>query len=382
MGPNGTGGGVQQELRLYSATDTILVVPGKPAPQDHGPVVALDLFGSFLVNSNDEARGVSNVLVGWDQIPKYSADHLNNKEGVVPNDYSVEFSINERPGKVTLFPGTYYPKLGSAPMRRYPGVREQQVEQALILLATLQAEEETINGETDYYVTFTLNGIARRLKDMGSTMSKAQIRQALEVLSSTIMTIESASKKGYREPILPAFARNLASLQGNNGDDIWRVKLHRIVVKSILMVTYRQYPIGKLRGYSPVGAALLRRIHYILPNVSEGIPYKFTVTEMKLVTAGLTHVRLSGSKDAIVKELEQMLEDRFLTRYTVEDIFPSERRRGRPTPTDYRFTLYPGPEWIKNMKAGAKRQELAEQRLKLARSQRNERHTKAISSEE
>lgn len=378
---NGYGANPPQEAKLHTI-HTPVFVPAKPVDPDKASVVALDLFGSFLVNSPEEAKGFGNVLVGWDQIPKFSAEHLNNKDGQVPNDHSVNFRISGQEAKLTLFPGTFYPKKGSKPMRRYPGVKEQQVEQALIHHATIQAEEQTMNGDTTYYVTFTINALARWLKAMGSTMSNTQIRQALDVLSSSVMTLSYGEdlKLDNRDTILPSFDRNNNSKDGNNGDDIWRVKLHKIIVQSILKVTYRQYPIGQLKHYSPVGAAIMRRIHYIITNVSEGQPYKFTCQEMKMVTAGLNHVRLSGSMQAISKELERMKGDDYLESYTVEEIFPEVRGRGRPTPIDYRFTLYPGPEWIKNMKAGSMRQNITEQRLSLARSKRPDRHNQLLLS--
>lgn len=369
-----TATGTTQEAKLHSIRSA-MVVPANPVPHSSVSVVAMDLFGNFLVNSVEEAKEFGNVLVGWDSIPKFSAEALNNKEGIVPNDHRVDFPINGKMATMTLLPGTYYTKKDGQPMRRFPGVKEQQVEQALIHQATIQSEEETKDGHTSYFVTFTINGLGRQLKAMGATMSNAQIRQSLDVLSSSVMTLTYGDnlKLDRREPIIPSFERNNNSKDGNNGDDIWRVKLHSLIVQSILKVTYRQYPIGQLKDYSPVGAALMRRIHYIMTNVSEGMPYKFTVKEMKMITAGLSHNRLSGSMMAIKKELERMQADNYLVRFTVDDIFPEVRGRGRPVPTDYRFTLYPGPQWIKNMKAGSMRQAVTEQRLGLPRSKRQER---------
>mgnify|MGYP003602910078 CR=1 FL=1 len=361
-----------EEVKLYKATGPV-VIPGKPIAPGELPVQALDLFGSVLTNSVEDVKNYGNVFVAWEQIPKFAADSLNNKEGVVPNDYSTPFNILKKEAKITLFPGTCYEKGKS--IRRYPGVKEQQVEQALINHSLAQNEEQTVNGFTSYFVTFTINAISRRLKDMGSSMSNVQIRQALDVLSSSVMTLTYGEDhtRDNRDTIISSFDRNANAKDGNNGDDIWRVRLHPLIVQSILQVTYRQYPIDKVKHYSPVGGALLRRIFFIMTNVSEENPYKFTVLELKKIIAGLTHVRLSGSMIAIKKELDRMITDRYLDRYVMDEIFPVKRGRGRPVPIDYRFTLYPGPDWIKNMKAGSLRQSLTEQRLGLPRSKRPER---------
>lgn len=361
--------------KLYSRHDEKLI-PTEPVTAENRPVVALDLFSSFLANSTEEAKRYGNVLGVWDQIPKFSAEHLNTKDGQVPYAHQVDFQINGQTAKLTLFPGTFFPTQHSKAMRRYPGVKEQLVEQALIHHASLQGEEHMADGGTCYSVTFTISALGRQLNAMGSTMSNAQIRQALEVLSSSVMTLSYGEglKRRNRDTIFSSFDHNATRKQsGNNGNDIWRVRLHALVVQSILKVTYRQYPISHLKHYSPVGAALLRRIHYIATNVSEEQPYKFTITEMKMITAGLNHIRLAGSMQALRKELERMQADHYLTRFTVEDIFASVRGRGRPVPIDYRVTLYPGPQWIKNMKAGSMRQNIIEQRLGHPRSKRQER---------
>ena len=351
-------------------------LPVKPVATNQKPQEALRLFGSFLCNSEAEANALGNVIMVWESLPKFAGEYLNTTDGTVPNDCVIEFALNGKTAKLTLFPGTYYSrKKNSKPMRRYPGVKEQAVEQALIHQACVQAEEHTINGETSYYVTFTMNSIGRTLKLMGSTMSNSQIREALEVLSSSVMTISYGDDliQDKRNTILPSFDRNVSSQSGNNGDDLWRVKLHPLIAHSILNVTYKQFPFSAMRNYSPPGAFLLRRMHYIKANVSEVAPYVFKLTEIRNLTAGLNHVRLASSLVCVKKELDKMVADGLLESYTVDEVFPIKRPRGRPVPIDYDVTLFPGREWLKNVKAGHVRLNVSERRLGLPRSMREER---------
>ncbi|MFG0463894.1 hypothetical protein ACF8LF_04430, partial [Pseudomonas putida] len=192
--------------KLYSRHDE-KPIPAEPVTAENRPVVALDLFGSFLANSSEEARRYGNVLGVWDQIPKFSAEHLNTKDGKVPDAHQVEFQINGQTAKLTLFPGTFFPTQQSKAMRRYPGVKEQLVEQALIHHASLQGEEHMGNGGTCYSVTFTISALGRQLNAMGSTMSNTQIRQALEVLSSSVMTLSYGEglKRRNRDTIFSSF---------------------------------------------------------------------------------------------------------------------------------------------------------------------------------
>lgn len=365
-----------EEVTLYKPTGRV-TVPGKPINPSQLPAQALDLFGSVLTNSVEDVKNFSNVFVMWEQIPKYAAGNML-KEGHVPNDFSLPFNIAHQEAKITLLPGTFYEK--GVPMRRYPGTKEQSVEQALIRISRSQNEEQTVNGYTSYFVTFTINALRRELAQTNNTMSHVQIRQSLDVLSSTVMTISygDGGKRDNRDTIISSFDRNNMSADGGNGDDLWRIKLHPLIVQSIMQVNYRQYPVDKMKHYSPVGSQLLRRIFFIMTNVSLDNPYTFTVAELKRIIAGLNHVRISGSMIVIQKELERMITDNYLDRYVMDDIYPIKRGRGRPVPIDYRFTLYPGPEWIKNMKAGSKLQSIAEQRLGLARSKRPEREAQML----
>lgn len=326
-------------------------MPRRPVIQPAQRTVVLDLFDVGLVNGPEGSKRYGNTCTGWDELPKFFAEHLNNKDGQVPNSHSVDFQLNGQRTKITLFPGTFYPSKTSKPLRRYPGVKEQLVEQALIDHAAHQVEGTAINNMASRDVTFSINALARRLKAMGSTMSNTQIRQALEVLSSTVMTLSYGDdlKMDNRDTLLSSFGRNNpANPLGNNGNDTWCVRLHTLAAQWIANVLSCHYFLGQLKGYSPVGAALLRRIHYIAVPGSEEQPYRFTVQKMKMTTAGLNHVRLSGSMQLIRKELERMQADHYLARFIVEEIFPAVRGRGRPVPIDYRFTLYPGPRWIKS----------------------------------
>lgn len=371
-----------QPSTSYAKDDKIVLygtngafVPGKTKPEDR-PIQALNLFQGLLCNSPEQREALGNVIMAWEQIPKFCAEHLNTREGIVPNDFVINFNIWDKPAKMTLFPGTYYPKRkGATPMRRYPGVKEQAVEQALIHHACLQAEAQTVNGTTEYYVTFSLNSLAKILKSMGSTMSHGQIREALEVLSSSIMTIAYGEDliKDNRDSILPSFDRNRADNTGENGNDQWRVKLHSLIAHSILNVTYRQFPLGLVKRYTPAGAYLIRLMHFVIPNVSFVKPLSFNLAAMKPFTPGMNHVRLAGSLAALQKEFDKMIEDGLLDKVEIVEIFPERRPRGRPVPIDYHITLFPGDEWIKNVKAASTRMGVSEQSLGLPRSERQQR---------
>ncbi|CAM4137356.1 hypothetical protein VRRI112168_15560 [Vreelandella rituensis] len=363
-----------KQIMLWGAEGAF--TPGISTPETRD-VEALRLFQSFLCNSADERTKLSNVIMLWETVPKYSGEILNSvKNEELPNAHEVDFAIADHPFKMTLFPGTYYPTKNSKPLRRYPGAREQAVEQALIHLACDQAEMHRVDGETLYRVQFSIRDMARVLKAMGSTLSHAQVRQALEVLSSTIMTIKEGNDQrssDKRHPILPSFDR-IQSKEGlKQGKDVWRVQLHPLVSHAIRNVTYRQYPLSHTFGFTPYASYLIRQMHYLAPNISPAHPFTFRIQALRATTPGLNHKKISGSINALKRELEKMKVAGLLEDFHVEEIFPKRRPRGRPSPIDAEFTLHPGKDWIQHVMAGSRRMGENERTLGLPRSQRKAR---------
>jgi|TARA_R110001606_G_scaffold66971_1_gene153650 hypothetical protein len=350
-----------------------------PAPDRD--VGALQLFQSFLCNNEDEAAGLSNVLTLWELIPKYTADQLNYLD-VLPNDYQTDFTIYNNKFKLTVFPGTYYPKgpknksdVEAAPKRRFPGFREQVVEQALIHLATQQARAELVNNKVSYYVTFSIRELYSVLRSMGRSQSHYQIREALEVLTSSIITIKSSggTETTSRYPIVPSFSNTSSADELVKGRDVWKIALHPLVINAIQNSTYRQYPLAPSVPLAGFAAYLLRQMFFSAPNISGAHPLKVSLLDLSSRTPGLEMKTMRASINAMIRELDKMRDGGLLEEYEVIEILPKRKGRGRPAPVDAEFVLYPGTSWIRDVKAGSKRLALTEKALGLARSQRDSR---------
>lgn len=339
---------------------------------------ALSLFQSFLCNSPEERSNLSNVILLWEQIPRFSGDRLNRKKKL-SNEMVIDFEVNGHPFQLSMLPGTHHEtKNGKrVAVRRYPGIREQAVEQALIQVAADQALCSLEDGKAHYYVYFSIRQLQHRLRAVGSTQSSSQIRAALEVLNSSVMGLTMLSDNGKpiteRTPIIPLFRRRHSDEDQIAGTDEWVVRLHPIVSHAIRNVTYRQFPISETAGYRPFGAHLVRRIFFAAPNISPSHPYKFSLMELSRETPGLDHTRYSYQMKALEGELQKMKADALITHYDVAVQYANAGSRGRPSPCDAEITLYPGEKWVKNVKSASKRQTLSEQSLGLPRSQRTMR---------
>jgi hypothetical protein len=343
-------------------------------PADREPA-ALGLFQSFLSNSEAEAAGLSNVITLWELIPKYTGDSLNYLDEI-PNDHQREFQIYGGKFNLTLFPGTYYPNRKSKqPKRRYPGVREQNIEQALIYIACQQAQAEEVNGEISYYITFAIREIAVVLKAMGRTHSHGQIREALEVLSSSVMTIrkEGGNEASSRNPIVPSFTRTTSDNDTILGKDNWKIQLHPLVTHAIKNVGYRQYQYDVGLELASFACYLQRQLHYLAPNISHEHPLTIRLTELRNRTPGLDLKTIRASINALQRELIKMKEGGFVSDFDIAPVFPKRSLPGRPAPVDAEITIYPGNDLVRHVKAGSKRLNVSERALGLLRSQRDSR---------
>lgn len=349
-----------------------------PIPPARRDTEALSLFQSFLCNSSQERAELSNVFMLWEMVPRFAGEQLNSADqAALPNVFHREFMISGQSFELSVFPGTYYPQASNQrrTLRRYPGAREQAVEQALIRLAADQAEVERIEDDIHYCVRFSIRDLSRLLKRMGATQSHGQIREALEVLSSAVMTLslKGETRKTERIPILPRFQHQHNARMESNGTDQWLVQLHPIVSHAIRNAVYRQFPVSQTKGFRPFAAYLIRQMYILAPNISATHPFSFSLAALRETTPGLNHQRISGSLKALERELDKMRDAGLLQGYDVEKIFPVKRPRGKPTPIDAHITLFPGDTWIRNVKRGSKRLTVTEQSLGLPRSERSER---------
>lgn len=348
---------------------------------------ALTLFRAMLYNKADDRELISNAISIWDVLPRFAAERLNQKEQL-PDTFESEFELGNERCKLVLTPGTSYRmqhknnKLSVEPgssTRRYPGGREQSVEQALIKIACDQAEAKKLeDGETVYTVGFSIKRLQDVLRTFGSTYKHSQIREALDILSSTMMTVyDSDGIHIRRHPMMPGFDCISPNGRANTSPTAqWVAQLHPIVSNSIRNAAYRQFNLSQLCGRKSYGAYLLKQIVLHATNISTEIPHRIRYSELRQLTSGLNYARPRDGIDYLERELKQMVSTGCLSHYQREDQRVKKAGGGRPAIVDATFILYASPDLITQIKRASRRQEITEQHLLLPRSQRSQRHPK------
>lgn len=370
---------------LFGPDHVPLVVQGNQDEQ------ALTLFKSLLYNRAVERESLSNAISIWDVLPRFAGERLNQLDAL-PDAFECEFELAGERCKMVLTPGTSYRLVatedGAASLesgssrRRYPGAREQAVEQALIKIACDQAEAlEVDGGETVYQVSFSIKAIQNVLRTQGTTYNHTHVREALDILSSSVMTLyDSKGVHVRRRPMLPGFDCISPSGKATRSPLAqWVAQLHPIVANSIRNAAYRQFNLTQFLGRKSFSAYLLKQIVLHATNISDTIPHRVTYSELRQLTAGLNYQRPRDGILHLEREIKRMVDSGSLSRYEREDIMNTGRTIGRPGVIDAVFKLYPGTGLLKDIMAASRRNEMIERQLKLPRMKRPERQQKVTS---
>jgi len=164
--------------------------------------IQFDLFSQFCANDHAE---VSNAVEIWDSIPKYfftprQIEKLRTGSGHADPftwDYhynNAAFSVRIQPALIEQPDGSY--------RAFFPGVTEELVEEALkkILADQTYGFHDVSNTET--WVRFTLNMIKRELAARGRARNIPDIKHAIEVMSSCMISVRKNGKELWKGAIL------------------------------------------------------------------------------------------------------------------------------------------------------------------------------------
>lgn len=375
-----------RQVPLFGPDETPL------AEQDTALDRPLAVFKSFVYNTSDERTSLSNSIMVWDLLPKYASEHFNSAEDGPPKASVIEFGYFGQDLKFTQFPGTTKDIRASkgqeddqdAWVNRFPGIREQAVEIALMKLASEEGgmcERPDGRKEAKYGVSFSIRQLREILRSLGHTYNHYQVVEALDILTSSTFTLESAQGESIiRGHILEDYRASTAKGNARFAPEArWHVFFNRAVAKAIQSAQYRQYDLRRLYSRRSYGINVIKRMVLLATNMSEQHPVRLRYSELQKTTSGLNYSRISDGISYLERELKRVMKDGTISRYEKELV--KKRKKGvsgRPTIVDAVFTLYPGAEMIAEVKASNTRQMRAEQELGLSPRQRQERHQSLI----
>lgn len=332
---------------------------------DQEPVMQLGLFRNFL---GDRVDDLSNTILLWDLIPKYSIsrqtqDKMRDDKGNLPlrqvsfKHQGAEFIATIQPAMIQIknHDGEFETK------SYYPSATEELVEEALRKLAADQNLQGGFYIEANPIpktgVMFTLYQLQEELKKHGHTRSVNELKQSLEVLSGSLITIsgttiDSSEIYNRRSPYLAGLDSVTKKDLSIDPSRKWVAHFHPMVSQGIGSLNYRQYNYSKLMDYTTQLSRWIQR--YLIHK------YTFASLYKKFSIQFSTIKRDSGMLDQYTRQraaiqkcdesLDELVKANVLTGYEREEVTGS---RGKIYDVTYQLTA--SPEFIKEAKAANKR---------------------------
>lgn len=321
----------------------------KNPPQEATQALQYDLFAQFVSNNKDS---VSNSLEMWDRVPKYfftrdqTQKHRNEHGQAAP--FTWQYTISGATYTVRIQPAMIEQKDGSY-RACFPGTTEELVEEALKKIFSEQNYGMHDANRQESWVRFTLQMVRRELAARGRTRSIQEIKHAIEVMSSCILTIRAEQDEEWRGAIL----QDLVTV--GREDYVADTKSHHIarlpiiISRAINMLDYRQFNYHRLMQCD---LQLSRWIYKLLilryRQASMLNDYHFmfsTLTNSGLLQQGTGR----NNRRKVMAALNELQRTGVLRQFTVDE------RRDRNKIIDVKYTVAPTGEFVKEQKAANKR---------------------------
>jgi len=334
----------------------------------------LELLAPWYTQNTSESR----TLDFFDAIPKYPFAVTTT----MPKPERLEVPFTLRGKKYTAFVAPAQITDAKTGQERlvFPGGREELVERALRFIAVQQIAHTKLipdaeTGRQAVTVFFTLSMLRRHLEDLGHGYKLSAIKEALDILSATLIEIrvESADEPGQSKrrrfmkgTILSNYTGDFAEGDSTGEESRAAMTFHPLATQAILELAF--YPINQLRVAKlkrPLARWLTTRMSHnyrqarkngFVQNEGYHISLKTILDERALAH----EARLWNSVKSVREALTEMK-----SRGILSEMRPFDEKlihapsKGRPKIVDAIWTLYPSAEFVDEVIRGNKQMERA-----------------------
>lgn len=330
--------------------------------------IQYDLFTQFLVNESGQTA-VSNTVEFWEHIPKYfftpsTIKKLRTKEGHA-DPFKWEYTFKDKLYSVKIQPALIEDKKHSGKyMAYFPSVTEELVEEALKKIFTDQNFGQHNAKKKESWVRFTLSMIHKELKNKGRERNRSQIKHAIDVMSSCVITLYEESEEIWKGSILQDLVTvgRKEYLADTDAHHVARLPL--FVSLAINNIGYRQYNYERLMGCSGQLARWIYKHlvhHYIHANHIND--YHISYENMVKSSALLQQSTIARNRAKIFEALDELKESSVIREYE-----ETPKRDGRKIISAV-YTLRPTHVFVSEQKAANKRRKDDKEKLNITEQQ-------------
>jgi len=326
----------------------------KNPPKKQIKSVEFDLFGQFMSN---DYRTVSNTVEVWESIPKYfftprQVEKLRTYKGHA-DPYKWEYQYNETAYKVKIQPALIEQKDGSY-KAYFPSITEELVEEAIKKIFASQHYGIHDPTSSESWVKFTLKMILKELKARNRSRSITEIKRAIEVMSSSVITIYQDDKEIWKGSILQDLITVGRKEYQADADAHHIARLPLFISHAINKLEYRQFNYQRLMECDEqLSRWIYKKLINRFTQASPMTNYHFLFSELK--TSGLLQqARERDNRKKVSSALNELIENNVIKNFQV-----IERKEVRKI-VDVKYTIIPSIEFVSEQKAANKRSTINE----------------------
>ena len=321
----------------------------KKPPEKYIKNVQLDLFSQFITNDKKE---VSNTIEMWENIPKYFLTPAQVKKLRTNTGHAdpYEWQYVEKHSNFTVRIQPALIKQGTNKYQAFfPGITEELVEEALKKILTIQTHGIHDAHKAETWVRFSLRMVLRELASRGRDRNINQIKHAIEVMSSCVITFSKEKKEVWKGSILQDLVTvgREEYLADTDAQHIGRLPL--FISHAINQLEYRQFNYDRLMSCDEqlsrfVYKKLINRYRHA--NLINN--YHFMYSDLKN-TGLLQQSREIDNRKKVLSALNELKDKNIIAAYKTD-----ERKESRII-TDVKYVIYPSNEFIGEQKAANRR---------------------------
>ena len=321
----------------------------KKPPEKYIKSLQLDLFSQFVTNDKSE---VSNTVEIWESIPKYFLTPAQVKKLRTDTGHAdpYEWNYSEKGGNFTVRIQPALIKQGNNKYQAFfPGITEELVEEALKKILTIQNHGIHDVNKVETWVRFSLRMVLKELASRGRDRNINQIKHAIEVMSSCVITLSKEKKEIWKGSILQDLVTvgREEYLADTDAQHIGRLPL--FISHAINQLEYRQFNYDRLMSCDEQLTRLIYKKlinRYRHANLINN--YHFMYSDWK--NSGLLQQnREIDNRKKVLSALNELKEKNIIANYETD-----ERKESRAI-TDVKYIIYPSNEFISEQKAANKR---------------------------
>lgn len=324
--------------------------PNKTPPIHPVESVQYDLFCQFVANDKND---ISNTVEAWESIPKYfftpqKSQTLRTASGHA-DPYKWEYEFKGVAYTVKIQPALIEQKDGGY-KAFFPSVTEELVEESLKKIFTDQQYGIHDPKNKESWVRFTLSMIQKELKSRNRTRSRNEIKHAIEVMSSCIITLYKDSTEIWKGSILQDLTTVGRKEYLADTDAQHAARLPLFISYSIGRLEYRQFNYDRLMSCDQ---QLTRWIYKLLINrfkqASLLTDYHFMYSKLARDSGLLQQGTERKNRQKVKSSLDELKERGVLMDYKDES-----KKDGKKI-IDVKYIVTPSSQFSSEQKAANKR---------------------------